>query len=78
MNRAQPLVPNLRPKSTPKSLAKSIGVNAPGVDSIPTSEAERRLQSQDILRGAKAVVIQHLGSTYRLQATKQGKLILTK
>jgi hemin uptake protein HemP len=36
------------------------------------------LQSQDILRGAKAVVIQHLGSTYRLQATKQGKLILTK
>ena len=36
------------------------------------------LDSQDLLRGNKAVTIQHNGSIYRLQATKLGKLILTK
>lgn len=74
MNRAQAWGPNSRPKP----LAESSGVDTPGVDALPSNEVEQRLQSKDILRGAKAVVIQHLGSTYRLQATKQGKLILTK
>ena len=32
----------------------------------------------DLLRGQKAVEIVHNGSTYRLQATRLGKLILTK
>ena len=36
------------------------------------------LQSTDILRGQKAVEINHNGLTYRLQATRLGKLILTK
>jgi len=34
--------------------------------------------SSDLLRGQKAVAIRHNGSTYRLQATRLGKLILTK
>jgi len=34
--------------------------------------------SSDLLRGKKAVTISHNGSTYRLQATRLGKLILTK
>lgn len=34
--------------------------------------------SSDLLRGKKAVTIQHNGSVYRLQATRLGKLILTK
>ena len=34
--------------------------------------------SSDLLRGQKAVSIRHNGSTYRLQATRLGKLILTK
>lgn len=36
------------------------------------------LPSADLLRGQKAVSIQHNGSLYRLQITRQGKLILTK
>ncbi len=36
------------------------------------------LDSTDILRGNKAVEIQHNGLVYRLQATRLGKLILTK
>lgn len=34
--------------------------------------------SSELLRGKKAVSICHNGSTYRLQATRLGKLILTK
>ncbi len=36
------------------------------------------LDSDEILRGQKTVEIRHNGSTYRLQATRLGKLILTK
>ncbi len=36
------------------------------------------LASGDLLRGQAAVLIEHLGQHYRLQATRQGKLILTK
>lgn len=36
------------------------------------------MNSTEILRGQKAVEISHNGSTYRLQATRLGKLILTK
>jgi hemin uptake protein HemP len=36
------------------------------------------LSSQDVLRGRKAVSISHNGALYRLQTTRQGKLILTK
>lgn len=36
------------------------------------------VNSIDLLRGQKAVEINHNGSTYRLQATRLGKLILTK
>lgn len=36
------------------------------------------LPSATLLRGQKAVSIDHNGSLYRLQTTRQGKLILTK
>ena len=36
------------------------------------------VESIDLLKGNKAVGILHNGSLYRLQATKLGKLILTK
>ncbi len=36
------------------------------------------LSSDALLQGRKAVTISHNGSVYRLQATRQGKLILTK
>ena len=49
-----------------------------------TETAENRAQplawmhSADLLRGQKTVAIAHNGSIYRLQATRLGKLILTK
>ena len=36
------------------------------------------VESTELLRGQKTVEIKHNGSIYRLQATKLGKLILTK
>ncbi len=36
------------------------------------------LQSTDLLKGQKTIGILHNGALYRLQATKLGKLILTK
>ena len=36
------------------------------------------VNSTDLLRGQKAVEINHNGFVYRLQATRLGKLILTK
>ena len=46
----------------------------PSAVNAPTS----CLNSTDILRGKKAVEINHNGFIYRLQATRLGKLILTK
>lgn len=40
--------------------------------------AEPALDSRALLQGGKAVAIRHNGELYRLQATRQGKLILTK
>ncbi|MEZ5705816.1 MAG: hemin uptake protein HemP [Burkholderiaceae bacterium] len=36
------------------------------------------IPSEDVLRGQSAVEIEHNGQRYRLQTTRQGKLILTK
>jgi hemin uptake protein HemP len=36
------------------------------------------LPSTALLQGQRAVAIEHNGTVYRLQATRQGKLILTK
>lgn len=44
----------------------------------PPVKAASCMNSTDLLRGQKAVEIVHNGSTYRLQATRLGKLILTK
>lgn len=48
----------------------------------PTAKAQElacaSVESLDLLRGQKTVEIRHNGAVYRLQATKLGKLILTK
>lgn len=42
------------------------------------NSAGEAVESADLLQGKKAVEIKHNGAVYRLQATKLGKLILTK
>ena len=53
----------------------SHGLTSPAVTQTRVSVY---MHSEDLLRGQKAVEIVHNGSTYRLQATRLGKLILTK
>ena len=43
-----------------------------------SSPACRRLDSRDLFGSGKELVIDHLGASYRLHLTRQGKLILTK
>ena len=54
---------------------------SPGPQAEARTQAEGRrtpLSSEDLLRGAKLVEIEHNGEVYRLQSTRLGKLILTK
>lgn len=44
----------------------------------PGSAPATAIDSQWLLRGHKEALIAHNGVTYRLQATRQGKLILIK
>jgi hemin uptake protein HemP len=56
------------------SLDQTGGRSAMTVQNSPAQMVE----SNDLLKGNKTVGILHNGSLYRLQATKLGKLILTK
>lgn len=44
----------------------------------PPSRPQPLLDSRELMRGARLVEISHNGEIYRLQATRLGKLILTK
>lgn len=50
----------------------------PPVNHAPAEPLPRPLPSAELLRGARSVEISHNGAVYRLQATRLGKLILTK
>jgi hemin uptake protein HemP len=56
------------------SLGQSGGDRASGEAPRPAALFE----STELLKGSKTIGIMHNGSLYRLQATKLGKLILTK
>ena len=49
-----------------------------GPDGEVPAVAGRTLPSSALLRGGRSVQIEHNGAVYRLQATRLGKLILTK
>ena len=51
------------------------GKASPGIPAMGTPGC---VDSAELLRGQKTVDISHNGLTYRLQATRLGKLILTK
>ena len=59
-----------------------VPANGPQVGSqvnaaAPAARAQP-LSSEELLRGQRMVEIEHNGELYRLQATRLGKLILTK
>ena len=69
-------------------MSSTLTASSPLIRSIPAMDTrlaaepiERPatlVESTDLLRGQKTVGILHNGALYRLQATKLGKLILTK
>ncbi len=68
----------------PTTASVSISSNRPldqatehGASSAQNRPAQM-VESNDLFKGNKTVGILHNGSLYRLQATKMGKLILTK
>jgi len=56
----------------------SVGATGHARGSASVQAGAMALDSNTLLRGRKAVTIVHNGASYRLQATKLGKLILTK
>ena len=69
-----PATPNSFSVLSHPSLDQSGGRGSSASDSRPAPLVE----SAALLQGSKTVGILHNGSLYRLQATKLGKLILTK
>jgi len=51
---------------------------APPPAVVRRADATAPLPSEALLQGRKTIEISHNGAVYRLQATRQGKLILTK
>jgi len=66
-----PLVATSQPNNRSSSSMAAANPSAAGGSSLG-------LDSALLLNGQKAVTILHNGTPYRLQATKLGKLILTK
>lgn len=71
MNTMMPSPARPDPSSGP-----GLAPNGPSASPAPGSGAV--LRSDLLLAGRKAVDIEHNGAVYRLQATRLGKLILTK
>ena len=50
----------------------------PAGEAARPTGAPRTVDSAALLQGQSLLLIRHLGELYRLQTTRQGKLILTK
>lgn len=67
---------NTPPVSQPTA-ARSCGPSSAALEAAPP-QTVTAINSATLLQGGKSVTINHNGEFYRLQATRQGKLILTK
>ena len=69
----------MRKESFPLEPQNAITANPASAPNQPaTGTRSGCVDSTELLRGEKTVEISHNGATYRLQATRLGKLILTK
>ena len=72
---------NSRPRraaTMPTSRSSGVPPMSDTADGVPPGAPVRTLDSQSLLQGQSVVQIEHRGEIYRLQATRLGKLILTK
>ncbi|WEK51222.1 MAG: hemin uptake protein HemP [Candidatus Kaistia colombiensis] len=51
---------------------------AEALDPSVSGSGPRVIASEDLLRGAREIIIRHVGEDYRLRLTRAGKLILNK
>ncbi len=72
------LSPSATTASTATTLRMPRRAEPKAAPNAPLPIAAAPLPSDQLLQGRKAIEISHNGSVYRLQATKLGKLILTK
>jgi hemin uptake protein HemP len=70
--------PTLRAAGSAAAVSRSPGDVAQRQADSSAAKADACVESSQLLRGRRTVEINHNGSTYRLQATRLGKLILTK
>ncbi|GAP65110.1 Hemin uptake protein HemP [Mizugakiibacter sediminis] len=66
------------PPNSPPSSPSSTSPLAPSPSVRPARAATRRIESAQLLQGARELVIEHLGGEYHLRLTRNDKLILTK
>lgn len=66
------------PSAQPRSRLFAAGDSGQPMGSASMQTGSVALDSHALLRGCKTVTIVHNGASYRLQATRLGKLILTK
>ncbi len=79
MTTALAIAPTAEPLRRTLSLpARTISSPRAPAPRVAEAVAPAPLPSDHLLRGRKTIEISHNGSVYRLQATKLGKLILTK
>ncbi len=64
--------------STSTSLARPEPSPPPATAPRVQAPRHQAIDSTELLRGNRTVTISHNGEVYRLQTTRQGKLILTK
>jgi hemin uptake protein HemP len=78
MSTTPPVIEHFRPKTTkePSEPGAQHADADPGHAARPTGPCT--LESKDLLGDKSMVLIRHKGEIYRLQSTRQGKLILTK
>jgi len=68
----------MTPTRNEPAASRACAAQTAGVGVRTTLAGAAVLDSQQVLQGHQAVTIAHNGNLYRLQATRQGKLILTK
>lgn len=80
MNTAQPPAETPMRPDTPDTQAVPARQSAPGRagQAARAGHAAAPIPSAELLRGQRVIEIDHEGQRYRLQSTRQGKLILTK
>ena len=59
-------------------LKPAVPAGLPTAPAPQLASSPRTIDSTDLLLGQPLLLIHHLGEIYRLQTTRQGKLILTK